>query len=303
MKFEKFKERVIEGLKQIYEDNVEISADVFIGNNGSTYNGIYIFMNEPECKSSPVVNLDKVYDAFEDGRMGIGDCVWEIYYQREALRSPEEVRCLAERAMEWEAIKSKIYPVLISTEENKEMLKELVSKPMLDLSVIYAIRSGLPGDRTAKININWRLLKHYGISSDRLHKQAMKNLEKDGYRFRDMFTMLKDMKYLEATKEESYEKSDPVPAMFVLTNTSGRYGAAGILNKKLIKEFAGGRDFIILPSSVHETIFVPVIDKIDQRFCDGMVSEVNRTVVDAEERLSNHSYYYSAEDDEIRICA
>ena len=91
--------------------------------------------------------------------------------------------------------------------------------------------------------------------------------------------------------------------MYVLTNSSKIYGAAGILNKELIRKFAGKQDYFILPSSLHECIFVPVNDKFDKEYFDSMVAEVNKTQVSVEERLTNHSYYYDAESGEIKMCA
>ena len=91
--------------------------------------------------------------------------------------------------------------------------------------------------------------------------------------------------------------------MYILTNRDKSYGAAGILNRELLKEFAEGRDFIILPSSVHESLFVPVDGETDQSVFDEMVREVNRNEVSVEEQLADHSYYYDAQAGEIRMCA
>lgn len=231
------------------------------------------------------------------------ECIWGICQHTEMLRIPYEAEQFAERVLEWEKVKDNIYPILLSTKENQEMLENLVFTPMLDLSVVYIVRGKLQGERTGSVKISKGIFKHYGISIGRLHEQAMENLEKDGYRFRDMLAVVNDMMHMDMSEEEYDQICGSTPAMYVLTNRTGIYGAAGILNKKLIREFAGGRDFIILPSSVHEMLFVPVTDKIDQGFCDGMVSEVNRTVVETEERLTDHSYYYDAGADEIRMCA
>ena len=59
-----------------------------------------------------------------------------------------------------------------------------------------------------------------------------------------------------------------------------------------------GCDFYILPSSVHELLFVPVdnfnedesVEEIEDRLLD-MVWGVNHTQVEPNERLSNHVYF------------
>lgn len=89
--------------------------------------------------------------------------------------------------------------------------------------------------------------------------------------------------------------------MYVLSNASKTYGAAGILSRKLVREFANGRDMYILPSSVHETIFVPVSDEYSAAELSRMVEDINRTQVALEERLADHCYFYDAKADEIRM--
>lgn len=301
MEFEEFKKQIVEGLQEIYGDGTQIETGVALRNNGSKYNGINIFPKGSGRRTSPVIDLDRLYKSFEDGRMRIGDCVWDIYNSRAALGSSDEVEQLAENISEWKYVKDDIYPVLLSTEENSELLEKLVSTPMLDLSVVYAIRKKIPGKNTLSVKITKKLLESYGISAEQLHQQAMKNMGKDGYEFLDLESLVRSMAPEEVESEEQDEGDKP--EMYILTNSDKSYGAAGILNKKLLHEFAGKRDFIILPSSVHETLFVPVTDGTDQRFFDAMVSEVNRTQVCLEEKLADHSYYYDAAIGEIRMCA
>lgn len=301
MVFEEFKKQIVEGLQEIYGDSTQIETGVALRNNGSKYNGINIFPKGSGRRTSPVIDLDRLHKSFEDGRMRIGDCVWDIYNSRTVIGSSDEVEQFAENISEWEYVRGDIYPILLSTEENQELLKNLVTTPMLDLSVVYAIRRKIHGKDTLSVKITKELMLSYEITPEQLHRQAMINMGKDGYEFLDLESLIRRMPTEEAKFEE--QDKDDMPEMYILTNSDKSYGAAGILNKKLLRDFAGKRDFIILPSSVHETLFVPVTDGTDQRFFDAMVSEVNRTQVCLEEKLADHSYYYDAAIGEIRMCA
>ena len=301
MEFEEFKKQIVEGLREIYGDSTQIETGVALRNNGSKYNGINIFPKGSGRRTSPVIDLDRLYKSFEDGRMRIGDCVWDIYNNRAAIGSSDEVEQFAENISEWEYVRDDIYPVLLSTEENSELLEKLVSTPMLDLSVVYVIRRKIPGKDTLSVKITQNLLLSYEITPEQLHRQAMINMGKDGYEFLELASLVRSMAPEEVESEEQDEGDKP--EMYILTNSDKSYGAAGILNKKLLREFAGKRDFIILPSSVHETLFVPVNSEKDQAFFDEMVKEVNRTQVCLEEKLADHSYYYDAANGEIRMCA
>ena len=65
-----------------------------------------------------------------------------------------------------------------------------------------------------------------------------------------------------------------------------------------------GSDLIIIPSSVHETIVMPSYLAGGNEYTLGkMIGEVNESVVSDEEILSDNAYYYSAEDEIVRIYA
>ena len=301
MEFEEFKKQIIEGLRDIYGDDTEIETGVAFRNNGSKYNGISIRVKNAEYRTVPVIDLDRLHRLFENGMMKVEDCVWDIFHDSTNLSGREGVEEFAENISDWECVKDDIYPILLSTEENQELLKNLVTTPMLDLSVAYAIRWEHSEEGTMSVKITTKLLEYYGMSVEQLHRQAIINMGKDGYEFLDLESLVRSMDPEEVESEEQDE--DDMPEMYILTNSDKSYGAAGILNKKLLREFAGKRDFIILPSSVHEMLFVPVTDKPDQGFYDEMVREVNRTQVSLEEKLADHSYYYDAAIGEIRMCA
>ena len=300
MGFEEFKEKIVEGLQEIYGDSAEIVTGIALKNNGSKYHGISIFLKGSGNKTCPVIDLDRFYRLFENGTLNIGDCVREIYNSRKALNSPEGAEQFAKNISEWEYVKDDIYPILLSTEENSKLLERIVYTPILDLAVAYIIRGEISGE-TVSVKITKELMMSYEITPGQLHRQAMVNMEKDGYEFIELESLIRSMDPKRVRFEERDEEDKP--EMYVLTNSAKSYGAAVILNKKLIREFAGDRDFFILPSSIHDMIFVPVDNDKDQGFYDEMVTEVNKAQVSVEEKLTDHSYYYDAANSEIRMCA
>ena len=94
----------------------------------------------------------------------------------------------------------------------------------------------------------------------------------------------------------------PVP-MYILTNRDGRYGVAGILDKKLLRGLADreGMNLYLLPSSVHEFILLLDDGQQDAEALGQMVAEINQIQVLPEERLEDHAYYYDRKADEIWI--
>ena len=69
----------------------------------------------------------------------------------------------------------------------------------------------------------------------------------------------------------------------------------------LLKNFAiaCGKDFYILPSSIHEVILVPEFESSDFESLSKMVREINGISVAKEEVLSDHAYYYDREMEQV----
>ena len=73
-------------------------------------------------------------------------------------------------------------------------------------------------------------------------------------------------------------------------------GAASVLDKdtmETISEMLGG-DFVVIPSSIHEVIILPMDDNVDKDELEGIIREVNTGQVAPEERLSYHAYQYDS---------
>lgn len=85
------------------------------------------------------------------------------------------------------------------------------------------------------------------------------------------------------------------------SNTQNVNGAAEILNQKAMDEIAEklGGDFIVLPSSVHETIILPIDQGMDSNELEGMVQQINAGVVSDEDKLSDHVFQYDSESHEL----
>ena len=161
------------------------------------------------------------------------------------------------------------------------------------------MREKLDDERDSIIGVTEAMLENYGISREELHRKAIANLKQDGYHFWRIEDIVKETPGFEW--DEIPERPEGMVRMYVLTNGKS-YGAAGILHREMVRDFAQGKDYYILPSSIHETIFVPAEDAGSGKKMDAIVAEINEQEVAEEERLADHSYYYDAAADEIRIC-
>jgi len=298
MDYQEFKVAVLDGLQKCYKEEAEVEISKILKNNGRSYEGIQITFKTELRKPVPMIDLDYYYEKYEKGERNLMECVENIIKERKKHSCPNWLEQFARKVTDWEYVKEHIYPIMLPTKENQKILENLVSKSFLDLSIVYIIREDSLGEWRGSARITKKMQEYYGVSKEQLHYHALENIKKDGYEFRDMKEILKNLPFAMEMEEEPEEMGT-----YVLTNTSELYGAAGILDSNLLKQFASNRDFYILPSSLHEWIFVPAVDKEAKEVLDKMVKEVNAEVVDAEERLSDHCYYYDAKENEIRMCA
>ena len=110
--------------------------------------------------------------------------------------------------------------------------------------------------------------------------------------------MQEDMQ--EEILEDLYELEQG-PQMYVITNKNKIFGASTIIYPGVLMEFAQQRgNFYVLPSSIHEVIFIPASENIDEEEMKIMVKEVNETQVPKEDFLSDEVYFYNAETYELQ---
>ena len=298
MRHEEFKERILREPKGFYGDSTVITVEKIWKNNSLHLEEIQIRRTDRISNAAPVIRLDSLYREYQRG-MELEECVKIISDKVENFEYPKAVEEFTKKLKDWKFAQKYVHPVLLSVKENEELLENLVFTPILDLAVVYILRIKCDEGVSTCIRVDYKQLEYYGIDKEELHRQALCNMEHDGYRFRSITEILREM---DPTSQREEAAEDEIP-MYVLTNQAKSYGAAGLLDKKLLQEFAGGRSFYILPSSVHETIFVPAEEECDPKRLDCMVADINQTTVSKEERLSDHSYYYDGEIGEIRMCA
>lgn len=87
-----------------------------------------------------------------------------------------------------------------------------------------------------------------------------------------------------------------------MTNTDNMFGAVHIYYTDIFRDFCKANDLsgcFILPSSIHEIIIVADDDISRKGNLDAIVQGANANVVDADEYLADHAYYYSAIENNI----
>lgn len=273
-------------------------------NNGVTRTGIRAAI--PDSIVGPVIYLDACYEGYREGKTGTGEAA-EVVYCRilECMGGLDGIRLPEFR--KWEAVEGGIYPMLINAGMNGELLETIPHRKFLDLAVAYYIRVDGPAGEdnwsgTALLhNSHMELL---GQDEETLYRTALKNMRREGGPLiDDMDALLRDMAPEEIEQQEGGE--DGRPHMYVLSNQGRAFGAAQLLDGDTLGKIGDrlGDDYIVLPSSVHESIILPLRTAPGYVELAAMVHDVNREQVDLQDRLSDHVYQYDREAGRLEIVA
>lgn len=200
---------------------------------------------------------------------------------------------------EWNRAKSFVYPVMRTENKNTDEFDEMPGFMFLNLKVFYKLMYPVGDSMIATAIITNGLLGKWEITQRELHEKAMENLKADRYRICDMFSVCREM----FGESVNADMVDWDADMYVMTNQRKMEGAAGMLYVEALCEFANkrGKDFYILPSSIHETILIPFDGEDRAEMLQNMVTEINASQVAEEEQLGNSIYAYSREFGKIYV--
>lgn len=90
----------------------------------------------------------------------------------------------------------------------------------------------------------------------------------------------------------------------IITNEMMYKGAGVIMFYDLYRSFCERNKIkwcYVVPSSIHEILLVPA-ENISADEINGIIKNINRTVLTTDDFLADHAYIYDATENEVRIC-
>lgn len=236
--------------------------------NGIVYTGLSI--RTEGCNIAPTIYLTEDMSVEENVQR-----VLETYKQYQPKGSVD-----VEWFTEYENVKDKL-AIMLTSKPIKGLAKR--KAPGFDDLYMHAyviINSSEFG--VGNIKITEEHLKNWGVSNAKLFADALKSAPNvTPARQRSMYQTMIDM----GMPADLVPMVDDDP-MSVLTTENQTLGAAAILYSK-VKE-----NTYLIPSSVHEVILIDG-ERTDGMALNGMIDEVNRTVLAPEDFLSSHAYRYN----------
>ncbi len=187
-----------------------------------------------------------------------------------------------------------IFPALVPTKGNAGLLEEVPHFPFENLQVIFKFDlQNFEGGGTANVPNSY--MEAHGWDVQKLMEIAMNNpIYRNQIKITPLEYAVSDL--LDGADMGGLDniKAYDLP-MLVVSNFSGAYGAAAILDKDAMDRIANvfQDDLYILPSSIHECMVVPKSMQPLEELQE-MVHEVNRMAVEPEIWLSDDVYQYDS---------
>ena len=294
MNYDEFKAYVVDNIKSFLPseyENASVTLNIVTKNSDVELSGINI--RKEDSSISPNIYLESFYDRYKKGD-DIEDILTEISEIR--VRHENSIDFDTSVISDFEKAKDLIRCRVVNAENSKQYLSDKPHIVKEDLAIMYTVDLGSDhqgGRMSAPINNS--LLETYGITLKELHKVAMDNTKTD-YSFKSMKEVMIDI------MGESAEvmMTDMDLSMYVLTNEDKTFGSVQIFNRKAMDEVATklGGDFVVLPSSIHEVICLPINKEqpFDIKDLEEMIRDVNATQVALTDQLSNYPYQYDSKD-------
>ena len=261
-------------------------------NNGIVYHALII--KKAKENVAPTIYIDHLYDKYKDGKvlMSIVNEIVDIYKENAPGKAID---------MSFFEDFSKVAGLLsfkvVNFYRNQMVLEDVPYKRFADLALvpICLIHNEKLGD--GSITIKRDHLKVWEVNENELWENVFESAPKIS-----PLSFSNISKYLKMP--ENAPDINTFPDMFVLTNSSKHNGAGVFLYPNVMETVSKALDssIVIIPSSVHEVIAIPY-DRmhIAPKTIYGMVKEVNSSVVEDGDILSDNVYYYDKNTDKMGI--
>lgn len=303
--FYEFTEELKNRLYKKLGENIRIDIHETSKNNDVTYSAMAILYGE--CNMTPNIRLDGFYHSYKEGisMEEIAEDILEIY------RSSRHEKIDVSFFTDFEKAKGHILFKIIGYDRNRERLKKIPHIKFLDLALTFYFNLELPeaSGGNASVQIENQHLEMWNIDEGTLYDLAKENtIHKMPVRCQTVYEIVLEILGNDGIRpgqdaiEEFKKKADQVP-MYVLSNQKNYFGAAVIYYPGVLKKLGETlhSDLILLPSSVHEVILLPVHGGEDPEELNEMIRDINIHQVAEEEVLSDHMYYYDLGRDELRM--
>lgn len=298
MEYKDFLEEVKNNIKDYLPDSFKdatVDIQKVKKNNGVELNGLTV--RKTGQKISPVLYLDQHYRNLQQGLTNIQDICKNVAEGITQNQRSFDVNDI----LNPEKIKDRVTFSVIGAKNNISMLQDMPHRIKDDMAMVYRIIVNQENQEVGSVKISDQLAESLNLNEKDLYNMAMENTPKlFPAQFQSMYDVLKKMmpEMAEMMGPNIFEDS-----MYVLSNEQNIDGASALFYPGVQEEIYKhmGKEYYVLPSSIHETIIVPKNASMNATELKNMVMEINGKEVSPDEVLTDSVYEYDARSKTLTI--
>ncbi len=289
MKFDEFSDYVTQRLTGTFEERgeaVAVNIKKVVKNNGYELTALTVCRDGYNV--SPTAYLEQFYSKYEE----YGD-IESVFDELSEIFSDEmyNKNISVDSYYSYDDAKDNIIVRLINYDKNKEILNDIPFIPYLDLAITFRWIADINDNGLASVLVSNSDIARWNITIDDLYDVALDNTVRlfTG-RVENMFELLKNRynynEYCNIKQEDGQ--------LFVISNEIGVNGASVILYPNILDFCAEivHDNVYIMPSSIHEMIFIAASYVDNPDYLIELVRDANDSVVHSTEILSYNVYFY-----------
>lgn len=284
----KLSEALEYSMNAIYGVDVTAQVSPVIKTNGEQL-GINVHFSDSNI--APTVYPEKAFGQYQEGfsLKEIADKMSQTVFEAHK-QSPKIPEFTLEEA------KKSITLTLVNTERNEQMLE---NTPHFELGDLSAIPRWYISEETSFVVHNDMAAKLM-LTPDEVLQIGQANINAQQFEIKPMQEILKEIFVRDGMDPETVDMMMPEsdgPQMIVMSSQNHIQGSNSILSEDALNQVHDmlDGDFIVLPSSIHEVICVPVTEDMKAEDLRSMVREVNMTQVAPDEFLSDNIMKYDGQ--------
>lgn len=298
MKMERFTELMIKTVEAAMPNDVKEYATVgvreVVKSNDEKFHAI--ILEDPDKEVFPYVYLEDLYEQYENGT-SISELA-KYVVEVNTTPAPYDLKNID---FNFDNIKDKLILKIVEISRNLERIENLLCKDTGNgFALIPYIMFSKDESGMAMAAMTSGMVEEYGYDTEQIFAIAEKNtLENDEPIMCNLAAMIMNME----TSNNLLKADAPTlnSNMYIFTNESTMNGAVGFFigeTQQLIAQVLG-ENYYMLPSSIHEVMIVPESEAPSAKIMRDMVIDINNSVVDASEILSNRIFYYNRSTGEL----
>ena len=295
MDFEAFKNELMELVTQELDnrsiENISLKFNTINSPDGMTDR---LIATVGDSKMSMAFRLKEIFTDYENG-VDMDRCVDRICNTIKENISVIETKEGDVKAFITDYDQVKNYTFFRLVPGDSPVLKEAPHRKIQDMALVVSVHLVNFSDENGKsvVVVTKPLMEMYGVDENQLFADAEKNsISKEPIVFTPLVDMIKNL----IENDEIPSPEDVGIVTYIATNKTGFHGAAVAAYPEFCEQAAEklGGSFFMLPSSVHEFILIKDDGRQKAKDLNKMIRNVNETVLEPRDFLSNQCYHYDA---------